>query len=156
MFDQDNKEKITNTISENNSYNLKGRCYDVYRKSDGTWETIKIGFSWPAMLFGAIWAWVSGMVGIGFALLALGIFLRILPALLAGINPYSSDKSSVFILSLLVSIVLPICVGLFGNEWRKNSMSKRGYELIAKSVHASNKEEAIRNVSSNGNTLNTD
>lgn len=127
-----------NGETEYTSDRTQGRCYNVYRKSDGTWETIKNGFSWPAMLFGAFWAWSKGLVGIGFALLALSIFLRFTPMLFATILGQAG-----IVLDLLISLGVIIWVGLNGNEWRKRSMGKRRFELVARSVHASSRDNAI-------------
>lgn len=126
----------------NTSERSEGRRYDVYRRSDGTLETIKHGFSWPALFGGAIWAWVKGMVGIGFALLGLGIILRISPILFVAVF----GSAGAFI-DFLISIGVIIWVGSKGNEWRRRSMDKRGFELIAQSVQASSGKDAIRLVS---------
>lgn len=122
----------------------EGRCYDVYRKSDGTWETIKNGFSWPAMLFGAIWAWCKGMVGIGFALLGLSLVLHVTPVLFAMIL-----REAGIILNLFLVLGIIFWVGLNGNEWRKRSMGQRGFELVARSVPASSRDNAISAVLAN-------
>lgn len=138
-----------NGETEYTSDRKQGRCYDVYhRNSDGTWETIKNGFSWPAMLFGAFWAWSKGLVGIGFALLALGIFLRFTPVLFAMIL---GEAGVIF--DLLISLVVITWVGLNGNEWRRRSMGKRSFELVARSVYASSRDNAISVVLANTETM---
>ena len=124
----------------------KGRCYDVYqRQYDRTFETIKYGFSWPAVFGGAIWAWFKGMVGVGFTLLT----VRLLSALLIflGVNG--------IILDSLINLGITVLVGSNGNEWRRNSMRKRGFDLVARYVPASNRKNAIRAVLANADGQNS-
>ena len=122
---------------------VKERRYDVYRKSNGDLETIKQGFSWPACIFGAIWAWSKGMVGVGFALLVLSFGLRFALVLFA----LGFGENAGIFLSFLFDLGVLFLIGKNGNEWRRKSMDKRGFTLVAQSVPASNRGEAIEAVS---------
>jgi hypothetical protein len=130
------------TETEDVATEPSGRCFDVYRRADGTWETIKQGFSWPAFLFGPIWAWVKGLVGIGFALLGLNILLRVTPALFVMLFGPAG-----LMLDFVLTLGAAVWVGSKGSDWRRGSMPKRGFQLIAQSVAAPNGVEAIRVVS---------
>jgi hypothetical protein len=127
-----------------------GRSYDVYRRSDGKWETIKNGFSWPAVFFSMIWAWVKGMDGVGFALLGLNFLLYILNAVIAGLlGQYGILGVACIVFYFLFLLGVIFWVGFSGNEWRKKSMDKRGFEIVARSIYASSRDATIRAVSSN-------
>ena len=52
--------------------------HSVYVHPDGRREIIKNGFSWPAFIFGPLWAWRRRMVLLGFSLLALELSFQLI------------------------------------------------------------------------------
>lgn len=133
---QDNSETINSASSEQGGFAI----YERYLNNERELQAVKNGFSWPAFFFGAIWAWTNGMVGVGFALLFLAIFLNILGNTLI---VSSIGMGGVFIY-LLISIGVLIWVGSSGNTWRKTSFEKKGYKLVKGCVSASSPSEAIQ------------
>ncbi len=121
--------------------------FAIYRKGSsggtgqGDIQAVKNGFSWPAALFGAFWAWSKGMVGIGFGLLALGIILRIVGVLIDEMTRYNPIMG--LILDLSISIGALYWIGTSGNTWRKSSLEKKGFVLVQANAPGSSPSDAI-------------
>ena len=94
---------------------------------------VKDGFSWPAAVFGFIWALVIGAWDVALVLLGVQIIAGVLVPLLIG------DPTSQTVVQLGVSVV----IGLIANELRRWSLDRRGmFEDAVVSAH--DKEEAER------------
>jgi len=94
---------------------------------------VKDGFSWPAAIFGFIWALVIGAWDVALVLLGVQIVAGVLAPLLIG------DPTSQTVVQLGVSVV----IGLIANELRRWSLDRRGmYEDAVVTAH--DKEEAER------------
>jgi len=94
---------------------------------------VKDGFSWPAAVFGFIWALVIGAWDVALVLLGVQIVAGILAPLLIG------DPTSQTVVQLGVSVV----IGLIANELRRWSLDRRGmFEDAVVTAH--DKEEAER------------
>jgi len=94
---------------------------------------VKDGFSWPAAVFGFIWALVIGAWDVALVLLGVQIIAGVLVPLLIG------DPTSQTVVQLGVSVV----IGLIANELRRWSLDRRGlYEDAVVTAH--DKEEAER------------
>lgn len=103
----------------------------VYEHPDGRREIIKNGFSWPAFIFGPLWAWRGGMFYLGFALLALQLSLELLPLVLIEVL---GEAGILFELLALVGVL--IWIGSQGNEWRRKHVLSRGFKLVSASANA--------------------
>jgi len=94
---------------------------------------VKDGFSWPAAVFGFIWALVIGAWDVALVLLGVQIVAGVLVPLLIG------DPTSQTVVQLGVSVV----IGLIANELRRWSLDRRGmFEDGVVTAH--DKEEAER------------
>lgn len=94
---------------------------------------VKDGFSWPAAVFGFIWALVVGAWDVALVLLGVQIVAGVLVPLLIG------DATAQTVVQLGVSVV----IGLIANELRRWSLDRRGlYEDAVVTAH--DKEEAER------------
>ena len=94
---------------------------------------VKDGFSWPAAVFGFIWALVVGAWDVALVLLGVQIVAGVLVPLLIG------DATAQTVVQLGVSVV----IGLIANELRRWSLGRRGlYEDAVVTAH--DKEEAER------------
>ena len=94
---------------------------------------VKDGFSWPAAIFGFIWALVIGAWDVALVLLGVQIVAGVLAPLLIG------DPTSQTVVQLGVSVV----IGLIANELRRWSLDRRGmFEDAVVTAH--DKEEAER------------
>ncbi|MFH2047665.1 MAG: FISUMP domain-containing protein [Pseudomonadota bacterium] len=101
---------------------------DVYTHSvKGDKVVVKRGFSYPGFFFGFIWAFVKGLPGIGFALLAAIVGFRAFEVFIASIDP----KIARFV-SVSCPLVLAFAVGSMGNEWIRSKLIRKGYIHTAK------------------------
>jgi len=122
--------------------------YNVYKHPVQGYEAIKVGFSWPALLFSWIWAffkklWIHGAVLIVATIVG--------SSLASATNEASRGASSgIMIILGLIGIACflapSIVAGIYGNKWRETSMAARGYKLL-QTVEAGAPDGAIAIVS---------
>jgi hypothetical protein len=78
---------------------------------------VKEGFSWPAFLFGPLWALANRMwlvaVALVVGLFALGLVLDALGV---------AD-----VVETVISIAIAVLIGAHGNDWRRRALNRRGY-----------------------------
>ena len=113
------------------------RHFDVYRHPTHGLQAIKQGFSWPAFLFTAIWAfvkklWLHGLIFVA----VLFILISAEQALVA----QGADGPALLVMTMELGAY--IVIGAKGNEWRRADLRHRGYERIA-SLQASSPDAAI-------------
>ncbi len=114
------------------------KSFDVYRHpTQEGYQVVKQGFGWPAFFFGAIWAFVKKMWGLGFALLGINIVLYYFQA---GFEEEGSVAG--VLLMLLASMMVWIVVGVKGNDWRRRTLFQRGFEKVD-TVNAATLDAAI-------------
>ena len=109
------------------------KTYKIFKNPTGQYEAVKQGWSWPAFLFGCIWACVKKIWGLGIGIIVAFIILNII----AGEN--QTMVSLVSVLGFGVSIAL----GLQGNKLREGNLRKRGYQEAPKIIQANNPEAAV-------------
>jgi hypothetical protein len=113
------------------------RTFDVFSHPEKDDEAVKKGFSFPGFFFGAIWAFVQGLPGIGL------LYILILIALwLPNAIAHSDGILWLIIVVNLLYIALPLVVGFNGNNWRRSKLTRKGYTL-KKTVDAANPASAI-------------
>jgi len=134
------REAMNRQTISNSGYNIYLRLYPDQDFSQGKYKAVKNGFSWSAMLFGTIWAWINGMVGVGLCLLFLAILLKIVGAFLGAIGGGAGAIFSLF----LIDIPVLVWIGKSGNNWKKSSLEKKGYKLMQANAPASSPSEAIQ------------
>lgn len=100
--------------------------HSVYAHSDGRREIIKNGFSWPAFIFGPLWAWRRGMVLLGFGLLALELSIQLIPVLFIDFLAEAG-----IVVDLIVTVGVLTWIGGQGNAWLRRSVLSRGYTLVS-------------------------
>jgi hypothetical protein len=104
--------------------------FKVYKHPDGRLAAVKVGFSFPGLIFGAFWLlwhriWLLGGIT---AVIGLGLYF-VFPSpegYLMGI-PYGHRLGIADLLNLVICVI----VGLYGNEWRRNSLSERGFDNVS-------------------------
>jgi hypothetical protein len=112
------------------------KTFNVYRHPVKGNAAVKSGFSWPGFFITYIWAFFKGLVGIGLLLL--------LPYILTSVLVATNLPGLVYLLGFVVFLVVALVVGFKGNEWRMNSLAKRGYELV-ETLQAESADAAITN-----------
>lgn len=102
--------------------------YNIYKHPLFGMEAVKIGFSWPGLLFGIFWM--------------LAKKLWVLAGLWFIVNTILIASESEMAIGILI---IPIIVGFWGNKWREFNLSQRGYEQIA-SIQADTPDAALAQV----------
>ena len=94
---------------------------------NGTIVEVKQGFSWPAFIFGPMWAFARRAWLLGLALCGVILVLRVAEEVL-----YAYWRSA---WSALTVIVIYLCVmalfGSNGNFWLKRTLKARGYKEVS-------------------------
>jgi uncharacterized protein YacL len=103
--------------------------YKVFKHPSETIEAVKIGWSWPAFFFSFIWALVKKMWALGIGLLVLSLIF------ISMIGPGAD------LLINILSVIVSIIFGIYGNSWLEKNLESRGYE-VKDIITAKNPEEA--------------
>ena len=111
------------------------KTYDVYKHPVIGYEAVKQGFSWPAFFFNWIWAFVKKMWVNGLIIIGINVGFSIIESALSG------DTGGILII-LVAQLGFFIFIGKNGNEWRRDSLKKRGFEHL-KTVLAESPDAAI-------------
>lgn len=96
--------------------NMYVKQYKIFQHPNGSVEAVKQGWSFPAAIFGIIWAVVKGLWMVAISILGVYVF----------VNTFIYDPSSAFIINVIVSVVL----GVNGNNWRETNLLSRGYNQV--------------------------
>jgi hypothetical protein len=104
--------------------------YKIFKHPSGATEAVKQGWSWPAFLFSFVWAMVKKMWAIGIGLFILSVIF------------ISMVGTGADLLINIISIIVSLVFGMYGNFWREKNLDSRGYEM-QRTVTAANPEEAI-------------
>ena len=99
------------------------KTYKIFKNPTGQYEAVKQGWSWPAFLFGGIWACVKKIWGLGIGIFVVFIILN----LIAGDN--QAMGSLISALGFGVGIVL----GLQGNKLREGNLKNAAIKKHLKS-----------------------
>lgn len=121
------------------------RTFNVYKHESEGFEAVKLGFSWPAFFFGAIWMLVSGLWPFAVSWIAMVIVLRVIQAYTDSPNP-TLAQAIVALVLLVCYLVLWLVPAFKGNKWRDRNLCKKGYKCVAtvqaKSPHAATMQVA--------------
>lgn len=122
------------------------KTYKIFENADGRQEAVKQGWSWPAFLFGMFWSLFKKLWKVSFVVLVSVVSAAMLVYFLmeaSGIVVTSTRGLQIFNqLSNIMSVIVYIVFGIFGNTWRENKLSSVGYAHKA-TVRAKNPKEAI-------------
>ena len=103
--------------------------FNVFTHPLRGFEAVKVGFSWPAFLFGVIWMLVKrlwGLAGIWFLLcIVLSLVEEVTDKSGAG-----GTQALVYLLLSAGSFALWLVPAFKGNKWREENLTKRGYTLV--------------------------
>jgi hypothetical protein len=124
------------------------RTFAVYQSPQDECEAVKIGYSWPALVFGPLWAFARQLWIRGLILLFLDVFcLGGVGILAALIGLYISEPLHrgdwVGPVALILFVSYRIIVGRLANGWRRSHLQQRSYKLLNEAVIAKTGEEAI-------------
>lgn len=109
--------------------------YRIFKHPVGKIEAVKQGWSWPAMFFTFIWAFVKGLWQVGASVLVLAMLMGLF------LNEWV-DLSLANTIANIVGIIIALVLGVRGNIWREQNLLSRGFEHVD-SIRAPNPELAI-------------
>lgn len=110
------------------------KIYKIFKNTAGQYEAVKQGWSWPAFFFGGIWACVKKIWDLGITLIIWSIILQ-----------FTVRDLSVAHLLFMISLIIKIILGGYGNSLREKNLIKRGYQYQkdAKVIFAQNPQAAV-------------
>jgi len=95
------------------------RQYRVWTHPSGLTEAVKHGWSWPAFLFGGLWAIAKRMT-------LIGIFMLLGSLVIGGLMATQvEDEDGIWLFAL--TLLLGLFFGANGNSWREWILKKRGF-----------------------------
>jgi len=113
------------------------KVFTIYKHESKGYEAVKIGFSWPALIFNFWW-----MLSKGF----LFLFIFYIGVYILSIVNYDVDMNTPFnsndFFYLIVALILFFYPGFYGNSWLHKKFKDKSYIEI-KSIPASSKDTAI-------------
>jgi len=115
-----------------------------YNRKTLNHRAVKIGFSWPAFIFTAGWAYLKRMYFLGTLVL---LSLLILFSIEDAFAHQNSLKQYVFLIS---QVIIWILMGVFGNRMWKASLLRRGYSF--QGTYKSDNSKGAIDASRNGNS----
>ena len=114
------------------------KVFTVYKHESKFYEAVKVGFSWPAFIFGGWWMLVKGFIFVLIFYIAVYVLMAIYYNDLDMNAPYNANEFFVFVISL----ILWFYPGFYGNSWLNKKYKNKGYTEL-KAIPASSKEAAI-------------
>ena len=114
------------------------KVFTVYKHESKFYEAVKVGFSWPAFIFGGWWMLVKGFIFVLIFYIAVGVLGTSYYNDMDMNAPYNANDFFVFVISL----ILWFYPGFYGNSWLHKKYKNKGYTEL-KTIPASSKEAAI-------------
>jgi hypothetical protein len=113
------------------------KVFTIYKHESKGYEAVKIGFSWPALIFHFWW-----MLSKGF----LFLFIFYVAVYILSMVNYDVDMNTPFnsndFFYLIVALILFFYPGFYGNSWLHKKYKDKSY-IEVKSIPASSKDTAI-------------
>lgn len=114
------------------------KVFTVYKHESKGYQAVKVGFSWPAFIFGGWWMLIKGFIFVLILYISIYVLMGIYYNDLDMNAPYNSNDFFV----LVVGLILWFFPGFEGNSWLDKKFKNNGYSEL-KAVPASSKEAAI-------------
>jgi hypothetical protein len=103
----------------------KIKTFKVFKHPTLGYQAVKVGFSWPGLLFSGIWLLLKRLWGYALVFLSITMVLSLVEA---GFE--KEENVAGMMLMLWLEIGMYIFVGVKGNDWYAASLQKREFELI--------------------------
>jgi len=114
------------------------KVFTIYKHESKGYKAVKVGWSWPAFIFGGWWMLFKGFIFILIFYIAVYVLMVVYYNDLDVNAPYSANDFFVFV----VGLILWFYPGFEGNSWLDKKFKNNGYSEL-KAVPASTKEAAI-------------
>ena len=113
------------------------KVFTVYKQESKGYEAVKVGFSWPALIFNFWWMLFKGFLFSSIFYVTIYILMMV---------NYNEDINAPFnnidFYYLVVILIMLLYLGFYGNSWLDKKFKNNGYFEL-KAVPASSKEAAI-------------
>lgn len=116
--------------------------YKIFKDPLGVYEAVKQGWSWPAFFFGTIWVFIKRIWWLGFGLVLMSFLLPSLIAANLQDMPQEQMIATINMIGTVVTMIIGIILGLYGNLLREKNLLSRGYNYVT-TVSAETPERAI-------------
>ena len=113
------------------------KTFDVYKHPTQGYQAVKQGFSWPALAFTWLWAFVKKMWGFGFAALGIMFLLGYVSVVFE-----TQGREGGVVFMFFGQWGVHLIFGFQGNDWRRWWLGKRGFHKM-RTVEAVTPEGAI-------------
>ncbi len=100
--------------------------FDVYKHPVLGYRAVKQGFSWPALFFSVLWAFVKGIWGLGLVIFGVLLLLHLFRWALIG---EVGDEGAALVYVLIAGVI--IYVGFKANDWWRRDLENRGFKQVA-------------------------
>ena len=108
--------------------------FELYSNSQGLFKAVKQGWSWPAFIFGILWAITKRLWSLVINVVFIYLVLGIVSIFIGGVL--------VEIIGNIVALGVFVVFGAKGNVWWEMNLQSKGYEF-KDSVTAANSKDAI-------------
>lgn len=126
------------------------KTFEVYKHPTIGYEAVKVGFSWPAMFVTFIWMLVKKLWGLAGLWFVFYIVLSMIETVADEAGSEPGLQGVVYLVLSVAYFAMALVPGFKGNEWRRNNLRKRGFEMIQK-VEAETPEAATASVAKSSN-----
>jgi hypothetical protein len=116
--------------------------FRIYQHPTHGYQAVKLGFGWPALLFGWVWMFSKKMWEFGLVWLGAQLGLVLVEAITSQASAQPDLQGFMYLLVFVGRIGLAVAAGLKGNEWRIRSLEGRGY-LLRETVQAGTPDAAL-------------
>jgi hypothetical protein len=115
--------------------------FRIYQHPTHGYQAVKLGFGWPALLFGWMWMFSKRMWELGLVWLGAQLGLFLVEAVTSQANQ-ADLQGLMYLLVFAGRIGLAVAAGLKGNEWRVQSLERHGY-VLRETVQAGTPDAAL-------------
>lgn len=116
--------------------------FNVYKHPNGHAKFVKIGFSWPAAIFGLLWMLAIKKWKLGFLFIVLHLVLAAIETICDQLAQ-ENLQVTIYIFLTIAYAALWLTPGFRGNRWQEELLINSGYGLSS-TITAINKKEALR------------
>lgn len=118
------------------------KTFNVYQHPLHGYEAVKVGFSWPAFFFGALWMLVKKLWAMAGLWIVLYIVCSVIEKATDQAQGAATAQIAVYLALSAAYFALWLVPPFKGNQWRESNLIKRGYTLVT-TVQAKTPDAAL-------------
>ncbi len=117
------------------------KTFNIYKHPTEGLEAVKVGFSWPALVFGILWMLVKKPWGFASLWFVAGLLLLFFEGVVERADA-SGGQALAYLLLTAGYFTLALVPAVKGNKWREDNLAGRGYKQVG-TVQAEAPEAAL-------------